>query len=349
METEPTIEYRQESDTFGPIQVPSHKYWGAQTQRSLQNFAIGTEQDKIPLSVVKSLAIIKKCAAKVNHANNTLSQEISESIVQACNEIIEGKFDDNFPLVIFQTGSGTQSNMNLNEVISNRAIEILGGKRGEKGKVHPNDHVNQSQSSNDTFPTAMHISVVLDFNNFLLPSLLSLKENLSKKTNEFSEIVKIGRTHLQDATPLTLGQEFSGYLTQVTNMIDLFHSSLILVKRLAQGGTAVGTGLNSRKGWDVAIAKQISEELNIEFVTNENKFESLATHDALTAFSGCLNTLATSMYKIANDIKILSTELKELIVSDNDVSPCEELLMACIQVLGNCNAVSIGSKNLQII
>ena len=341
---ESNITYREESDTFGPIKVPNHKYWGAQTQRSLQNFAIGTIQDKIPISVIKSLAIIKKCSAKVNLSNKTLTKEISESIVKACDEIIEGKFDDNFPLVIFQTGSGTQTNMNLNEVIANRAIEILGGKKGEKGKVHPNDHVNQSQSSNDTFPTAMHIAVLLEFKKYLLPNLMELKKSLSSKTEEFAKIIKIGRTHLQDATPLTLGQEFSGYLTQLENNITLLNLSLKLVSKLAQGGTAVGTGLNCKKGWDVQIANEISNEVKSDFTTNENKFESLATHDALVNFSGCLNTLATSLFKIANDIKILSTELKELIIEDNDVSPCEELLMACIQVIGNHVAVSTGSN-----
>ena len=340
-DNKPTSNFRVEYDTFGPINVPSDKYWAAQTQRSLQNFDIGTREDKMPISVVKSMAIIKKCAAKVNMTYG-MKEDIGNAIINASNEIIEGKLDDNFPLVIFQTGSGTQTNMNINEVISNRAVELMGGKRGEKSKVHPNDHVNKSQSSNDTFPTAMHVAVMIDLHKYLLPALDNLETNLDKKVKDFANIIKIGRTHTQDATPLTLGQEFSGYLVQIKNHIDRLKSSIKYISQLAQGGTAVGTGLNTKKGFDSAIAKEISSETKLPFETAPNKFEALATHDALTAFSGTLNSLASSLYKIAHDIKLLSTDLKELNVED--ISPCEELLMACIQTMGNHTAATIGSK-----
>lgn len=272
-----------------------------------------------------------------------LKEDIGNSIINAANEVIEGKLDDNFPLVVFQTGSGTQTNMNVNEVIANRAAELMGGAKGDKGKVHPNDHVNKSQSSNDTFPTAMHVSVTIDINKHLLPGLRNLQTSLEKKTNEFANIIKIGRTHTQDATPLTLGQEFSGYLTQVQNHIERVQSNMKHLAQLAQGGTAVGTGLNTKKGFDSAMAKEISNEAGIPFETSPNKFESLAAHDALTHFSGTLNSLATALYKIAHDIKLLSTDLNELIVED--VSPCEEVLMSCIQTMGNHTAVTVGSKS----
>lgn len=333
--------FRVEYDSFGPINVPSDKYWAAQTQRSLQNFAIGTKEDKMPISVFRSIAIIKKSAAKVNMKYG-LPEDIGNAIINSANEVIEGKLDDHFPLVIFQTGSGTQSNMNTNEVISNRSAEFMGGKRGEKSKVHPNDHVNMSQSSNDTYPTAMHVATMIDLNRFLLPQLNKLEINLQNKVNDFQDIIKIGRTHTQDATPLTLGQEFSGYLTQVRNHIEHVKSNLKFIGQLAQGGTAVGTGLNTKKGFDVNMAKQIAEETNLPFETAPNKFESLAAHDALCHLSGSINALATALFKIAQDVKLLSTELLELKV--NDVNACEELLQACVQAMGNHTAVTVGSN-----
>lgn len=333
--------FRVEYDTFGPINVPEEKYWAAQTQRSLQNFAIGTKEDKMPLSVVKAMAIIKKCAAKVNMTYG-MKEDIGNAIINAANEIIEGKLDSHFPLVIYQTGSGTQTNMNVNEVISNRAVELMGGKRGEKSKVHPNDHVNKAQSSNDTFPTAMHVSVMIDLHKCLLPVLENFHSNLETKVKEFGNIIKIGRTHTQDATPLTLGQEFSGYSTQIKNHIDRIKSNVKYLGQLAQGGTAVGTGLNTKKGFDSLIAKEISNETGLPFETAPNKFEALAAHDALAHFSGTLNSLATAIYKIAQDVKLLSTDLNELIVED--VSPCEEMMMAAIQTMGNHTAVTVGSK-----
>jgi fumarate hydratase class II len=271
-----------------------------------------------------------------------MKEDIGNAIINSANEIIEGKLDENFPLVIFQTGSGTQTNMNINEVISNRSCELMGGKRGEKSKVHPNDHVNKSQSSNDTYPTAMHVAVMIDLHKYLLPNLESLENHLELKVKEYADIIKIGRTHTQDATPLTLGQEFSGYHTQVANHIKHIKENIKYLAQLAQGGTAVGTGLNTKKGFDVAIAKEISNETGLSFETAPNKFEALATHDALTHFSGTLNSLASSLFKIAQDIKLLSCELNELKV--DDISPCEELLMACIQTMGNHTAVTIGSK-----
>jgi fumarate hydratase class II len=272
-----------------------------------------------------------------------MKEDIGNAIINSANEIIEGKLDENFPLVIFQTGSGTQTNMNVNEVISNRSCELMGGKRGEKSKVHPNDHVNKSQSSNDTFPTAMHVAVMIDLHKYLLPALESLETHLSLKVKEYADIIKIGRTHTQDATPLTLGQEFSGYHTQVANHIQHIKENIKYLAQLAQGGTAVGTGLNTKKGFDVAIAKEISAETGLPFETAPNKFEALATHDALTHFSGTLNSLASSLFKIGQDIKLLSCELNELKV--DDISPCEELLMACIQTMGNHTAVTVGSNS----
>jgi fumarate hydratase class II len=334
--------FRIEYDTFGAINVPEDRYWAAQTQRSLQNFAIGSREDKMPISVIRAMAIVKKCAAKVN-MNYGMKEDIGNAIINSANEIIEGKLDCHFPLVIFQTGSGTQTNMNVNEVISNRAVELMGGKKGEKSKVHPNDHVNKAQSSNDTFPTAMHVSVMIDLHRYLLPALEGFHDNLEIKVKEFNDIIKIGRTHTQDATPLTLGQEFSGYSTQVKNHIERIRSNIKYISQLAQGGTAVGTGLNTKKGFDVAIAKEISKETGLPFETAPNKFEALAAHDALAHFSGTLNSLATALYKIANDVKLLSTDLNELIVED--VSPCEEMLLACVQTIGNHTAATIGSKN----
>lgn len=270
-----------------------------------------------------------------------MSEDIANSIINSAQEIIDGKLDDNFPLVIFQTGSGTQSNMNTNEVISNRATELLELEKGEKSiKVHPNDHVNRSQSSNDTYPTAMHIATMIDLHNYLLPKLTKLELKMEDKVIEFNDIIKIGRTHTQDATPLTLGQEFSGYLTQICNNNDHIKSNIKFISELA--GTAVGTGLNTKKGFDVKMANAIAKETKLPFTTAPNKFESLAAHDALCHLSGSLNSLATSLFKIAQDIKLLSTELKELKVKD--VNACEELLQSCVQVMGNHKAVTIGSK-----
>lgn len=334
---------RKEYDTFGEIEVPEEKLWGAQTQRSLQNFEIGSIDDKMPLSVIKAMAIIKKSCAKVNMEYG-LKADIGNAIINAANEIIEGKYDEHFPLVIFQTGSGTQTNMNVNEVLANRSSEILGGKRGKDCLVNPNDHCNKGQSSNDTFPTAMHVAVAIDLHNLLYPSINELKEAIAKKVIDFKDIIKIGRTHTQDATPLTLGQEFSGYLQQIENHINHLEYSSKYIYKLAQGGTAVGTGLNTTEGFDKNIAKVIAEETGLPFETAENKFESLATKDALTNFHGTLNSLATAIYKISNDIKLLSGELKELIISQESVDACEESMMSSIQVMGNHTAVTVGSK-----
>ena len=271
-----------------------------------------------------------------------LPEDIGNGIINSANEIIEGNLDSHFPLVIYQTGSGTQSNMNCNEVISNRSVEFMGGKFGDKPKVHPNDHVNRSQSSNDTYPTAMHVATMIDLNRFLLPSLNKLEINLQNKVNDFKDIIKIGRTHTQDATPLTLGQEFSGYLTQVQNHIEHVKSNLKYIGQLAQGGTAVGTGLNTKKGFDVNMARQIAEETGMPFETAPNKFESLAAHDALCHLSGSINALATALYKISQDVKLLSSELNELKVEDTN--PFEELMQACVQAMGNHTAVTMGSN-----
>ncbi len=277
--------------------------------------------------------------------NFGLPEDIANCIVNAAEEVIAGKLDSHFPLVIFQTGSGTQTNMNTNEVLSNRGMEIYGQtKQGKSLKIHPNDHVNKSQSSNDTFPTGMHVSVLVDINRYLLPTLKNLEATLGKKVKEYEKIIKIGRTHLQDATPLTLGQEFSGYHTQIKNHIEHVNENIKYIAQLTQGGTAVGTGLNTKKNFDVMIAKEISNNTGLPFVTSPNKFEALATKDALTHFSGTLNSLATSLYKIANDIKILSTELKELKVDNVEV--CEEVLNSCVQVMGHHSAVTVGSNQI---
>ncbi|CAI0406836.1 unnamed protein product [Linum tenue] len=351
--------FREERDTFGPIQVPSDKLWGAQTQRSLQNFDIGGERERMPEPIVRAFGILKKCAAKVNMEYG-LDPAIGKAIMQAAQEVAEGKLNDHFPLVVWQTGSGTQSNMNANEVIANRAAEILGHKRGEK-YVHPNDHVNRAQSSNDTFPTVMHIAAGMEINSRLIPKLNTLHSTLHSKSIEFKDIVKIGRTHTQDATPLTLGQEFSGYTTQVKYGIDRVSCTLPhIYQQLAQGGTAVGTGLNTKKGFDVKIARAVAEETNLPFVTAENKFEALAAHDAFVECSGALNTIATSLMKIANDIRLLGSGprcgLGELILPENEpgssimpgkVNPtqCEALTMVCAQVMGNNVAITVGGSN----
>lgn len=350
--------FREEKDTFGPILVPSDKLWGAQTQRSLQNFDIGGERERMPEPIVRAFGILKKCAAKVNMEYG-LDPAIGKAIMQAAQEVAEGKLNDHFPLVVWQTGSGTQSNMNANEVIANRAAEILGHKRGEK-IVHPNDHVNRSQSSNDTFPTVMHIAAAMEINSRLIPNLKVLHNSLRSKSVEFKDIVKIGRTHTQDATPLTLGQEFSGYTTQVKYGIDRVMCCLPRMYQLAQGGTAVGTGLNTKKGFDVKIASAVAEETSLPFVTAENKFEALAAHDAFVETSGALNTVAASLMKIANDVRLLGSGprcgLGELILPENEpgssimpgkVNPtqCEALTMVCAQVIGNHVAITVGGSN----
>ncbi|KAL3473469.1 fumarate hydratase class II [Aspergillus californicus] len=352
---------RIESDAFGEIKVPADKYWGAQTQRSLGNFDINQPQDRMPDAVVKAFGILKGAAATVNMKYG-LDPKIGEAIKQAAAEVAEGKLLDHFPLVVWQTGSGTQSNMNSNEVISNRAIEILGGQMGSKKPVHPNDHVNMSASSNDSFPTAMHIAAVVELENTLLPALQSMRDALQKKVDSFQHIIKIGRTHLQDATPLTLGQEFSGYVAQLDRNIERIQNSLPHLRFLAQGGTAVGTGLNTFKGFDEAIAVEVTKMTGTEFKTAPNKFEVLAAHDAIVEASGSLNTLATSLFKIAQDIRYLGSGprcgLGELVLPENEpgssimpgkVNPtqCESLTMVCSQVMGNHVAATIGGMNGQ--
>jgi fumarate hydratase class II len=352
------MSFRKESDSFGEIKVPADKYWGAQTQRSLENFNIGEE--KMPLRLMKSMALLKKAAAIVNIDLGILDKKIGEAIITAVDEILSNKFDDNFPLAVWQTGSGTQSNMNCNEVISNRAIEILGGVVGSKSPVHPNDHVNMGQSSNDTFPTAMHIAAVLEVHNHLIPDVEYLMNSLDKKAKKFKKIVKIGRTHLQDATPITLGQEFSGYVAQLKYGIERIKQSLTRVYYLAQGGTAVGTGLNSKPGFDVAFAKVISKLTGLPFVTAPNKFEALASNDAMVELSGALNVLAVSLMKIANDVRMLASGprcgIGEIELPENEpgssimpgkVNPtqCEAMTMLCSQVMGNNVTISIAGSN----
>ncbi|KAB8231885.1 fumarase fum1 [Aspergillus alliaceus] len=352
---------RVETDAFGEIEVPADKYWGAQTQRSLGNFDINQPQDRMPEGVVKAFGILKGAAAAVNMKFG-LDPKIGEAIQQAAAEVAEGKLMDHFPLVVWQTGSGTQSNMNSNEVISNRAIEILGGKMGSKKPVHPNDHVNMSASSNDSFPTAMHIAAVLELESTLLPSLKSLRDALQVKVENFEKIIKIGRTHLQDATPLTLGQEFSGYVAQLDRNIERVENTLPHLRYLAQGGTAVGTGLNTFKGFDEAIAAEVTKLTGTEFKTAPNKFEVLAAHDSIVEASGALNTLACSLFKIAQDIRYLGSGprcgLGELVLPENEpgssimpgkVNPtqCESLTMICAQVMGNHVAATVGGMNGQ--
>ncbi|KAG8936474.1 fumarase fum1 [Tulasnella sp. 419] len=350
--------YRTERDTFGELQVPADKYYGAQTQRSLQNFDIGGPTERLPPPLIKAFGVLKKAAARVNSTYG-LDPKISEAIQKAADEVITGDLIDHFPLVVFQTGSGTQSNMNVNEVISNRAIEILGGELGSKKPVHPNDHVNMSQSSNDTFPTAMHVAAVTEINRSLLPALYTLRDALNDKAKEFDQIIKIGRTHLQDATPLTLGQEFSGYVQQLTNGIERVKAVIPRLSLLAQGGTAVGTGLNTKKGFDVKIASEITKITGYEFQTAPNKFEALAAHDALVEAHGALNVIAVSFMKIANDIRYLGSGprcgLGELSLPENEpgssimpgkVNPtqCEALTMVAAQVMGNNTTVSVAGS-----
>ena len=349
---------RTESDSVGNVEVPSDRYWGAQTQRSLQNFKIGGE--KMPAPMIRALGIQKKASALSNKEMGTLDAELADAIIQAAEEVIDGERMDEFPLVVWQTGSGTQSNMNANEVIANRAIEILGGEIGSKKPVHPNDHVNMGQSSNDTFPTAMHIAAAEQVHHELLPALEHLEKALSAKSIEWADIVKIGRTHLQDATPLTLGQEFSGYSTQVAYGIDRVKTTLPRLMQLAQGGTAVGTGINSKAGFAELFAKKASDITGLDFVTAENKFEALAAHDAMVELSGVLNVLAVSLMKIANDIRLLGSGprsgIGEISLPANEpgssimpgkVNPtqCEALTMVCAQVMGNNMAVSVAGSN----
>jgi fumarate hydratase class II len=349
---------RQESDTFGPIDVAADRYWGAQTQRSLQNFKISTE--RMPPPIVRALGIVKLAAARVNQRLGELDPKLAEAMEQAAREIVDGELDDHFPLVVWQTGSGTQSNMNANEVISNRANEILGEPLGTKKPVHPNDHVNRGQSSNDTFPTAMHVAVAEEASNRLIPALEHLERALAEKEAAFKDIIKIGRTHTQDATPLTLGDEFSGYRCQVRYGIERVRRALPSVLQLAQGGTAVGTGLNAKVGFAEAFAAEVAGITGLAFVTAENKFEALAAHDGLVELSGALNTLAASFMKIANDIRFLGSGprcgLGELKLPENEpgssimpgkVNPtqCEALTMAACQVMGNHVAVTVGGSN----
>ena len=348
---------RTETDSFGPLEVPAEKYWGAQTQRSIVNFPIGWERQPVP--IIRALGAVKWACALVNHEQGTLDARLTDAITQAAQEVFDGKFDDNFPLVVWQTGSGTQSNMNANEVISNRAIEILGGTMGSKDPVHPNDHCNMGQSSNDTFPTAMHVAIGMLTRDVLLPGLEKLHAALAAKSEEFKDIIKIGRTHTQDATPLTLGQEFGGYAHQVKMGIARVNMCLPHIYELAQGGTAVGTGLNTRKGWDVKVATHIAEITALPFVTAPNKFEALAAHDAMVMFSGALKTVASSLFKIANDMRLLGSGprsgLGELILPENEpgssimpgkVNPtqAEALTMVCAHVMGNDAAVGFAGS-----
>ncbi|WP_234050001.1 MULTISPECIES: class II fumarate hydratase [unclassified Xanthobacter] len=339
---------RTETDTFGPIEVPSDRYWGAQAQRSLGNFKIGWE--KQPLPVVRALGIVKRAAAEVNRDLGRLDPKLAEAIMSAAQEVMDGKLDEHFPLVVWQTGSGTQSNMNANEVISNRAIEMLGGEKGSKKPVHPNDHVNMSQSSNDTFPTAMHVAAAEEVVHRLLPALKTLHDALATKSKAWEHIIKIGRTHTQDATPLTLGQEFSGYTQQVANGIKRIEMTLPGLMQLAQGGTAVGTGLNAPIGFAEKVAAKIAEITGLEFTSAPNKFEALAAHDAMVFTHGAINTVAASLFKIANDIRLLGSGprsgLGELALPENEpgssimpgkVNPtqCEAMTQVCAQIFGN--------------
>ena len=348
---------RTETDSFGPLEVPSHKYWGAQTQRSIINFPIGWERQ--PVAIVRALGVIKKACALVNIDQGDLDAALGQAIAAAADEVIAGRLDDHFPLVVWQTGSGTQTNMNANEVISNRAIEMLGGVIGSKTPVHPNDHVNMGQSSNDTFPTAMHVAIGMTARDVLLPGLEKLHGALAAKAHAFRDIIKIGRTHTQDATPLTLGQEFGGYAHQVAQGVMRVRKVLPEIYELAQGGTAVGTGLNTRVGWDVRVAAKIAELTGLPFVTAPNKFEALAAHDAMVMFHGALKTVAVSLFKIANDMRLLGSGprsgLGELILPENEpgssimpgkVNPtqAEALTMVCCQVMGNDAAVGFAGS-----
>ena len=352
------MKFRKEFDSIGSINVPSDKYWGASTQRSNKFFNIG--KILVNISIVKSIAIIKKSAAIVHFKDKLIEKRIANSIIKASDEVINGKLDDNFPLKVWQTGSGTQTNMNVNEVIANRAIEILGGKKGTKKPVHPNDHVNKSQSTNDVFPTAMHIAIAKEAKIKLLPSLKILEKELKKKIYLFNKIIKVGRTHLQDATPLSLGQEFSGYHVQLKKSIERIELALKEIHFLAQGGTAVGTGLNSNKDFDKKIVKEISKLTQIKFKPAKNKFAELAAHDSIVNLSGTLNTCAVALMKISNDIRFLGSGPRagygELILPENEpgssimpgkVNPtqCEAVTMVCVKVIGNHTGITLAGSH----
>jgi len=352
------MKFRKESDSLGTILVPADKYWGATTQRSNKHFDIGDFLVR-PI-VIKSIAMIKKAAAIVHTKNGDMDKKISNAIVKAANEIISGKLNDHFPLKVWQTGSGTQTNMNVNEVIANRAIEILGGKKGTKKPVHPNDHVNKAQSTNDVFPTAMHMATAIRAKGKLIPSLKLLNSEIKKKSKEFNKIVKVGRTHLQDATPITLGQEFSGYHSQLSKCIERIELALKEIYFLAQGGTAVGTGLNTKKGFDKKIINEIKKITKIPFKPTPNKFAALASHDAIVNFSGTMNTTAVCLMKIANDIRFLGSGPRagygELILPENEpgssimpgkVNPtqCEAVTMVCVKVIGNHNGITMAGSH----
>ncbi|MEZ5830271.1 MAG: class II fumarate hydratase [Dongiaceae bacterium] len=349
---------RTETDSFGPIDVPADKLWGAQTQRSFQNFRIGGE--RMPAPLIRAFGLLKQAAAEANMAASKLDKKIGKAIAAASAEVASGQLDDHFPLVVWQTGSGTQTNMNVNEVVANRANEMLGGKRGDKKPVHPNDQVNYGQSSNDSFPTAMHIAAVQQIHDLVLPALDHLAKALEKKSKEFTKIIKIGRTHLQDATPVTLGQEFSGYATQVRLGIDRVRACLPRLYALAQGGTAVGTGLNSAKGFDKAFADELKKLTGLPFLPAKNKFEALAAHDAMVELSGAYNVLAASLMKIANDLRLLGSGprsgIAEINLPENEpgssimpgkVNPtqAEAMTMVCAQVMGNNVTVTVAGSN----
>ena len=352
------MKFRKEFDTLGTVKVPADKYWGASTERSNKYFDIGDFLVR-PI-VIKSIAIIKKAAAIVNAKNKDLDRKIANAIIKASNEIIGGKHKDNFPLKVWQTGSGTQTNMNVNEVIANRAIQILGGKMGTKKPVHPNDHVNKSQSTNDVFPTAMHMAIAIRARGKLIPSLKNLEKELKKKMKQFNKIVKVGRTHLQDATPITLGQEFSGYHAQLKKCIERIEHALDEINFLAQGGTAVGTGINTRKNFDKQIVNEIRKITKIPFKPAANKFAALASHDSIVNFSGTMNTTAVCLMKIANDIRFLGSGPRagygELILPENEpgssimpgkVNPtqCEAVTMVCVKVIGNHNGITMAGSH----
>lgn len=353
-------ETRTETDTMGPVEVPADALWGAQTQRSLQNFRIGGE--RLPLPLIRALGTVKRAAAEANRDLGILDPKLADAIVAAAQEVIDGRLDDQFPLVVWQTGSGTQSNMNANEVIANRAIQMLGGAVGSKTPVHPNDHVNKSQSSNDTFPSAIHIAAAGEVARTLLPALNAMQADLTAKAKDWADIVKIGRTHTQDATPLTLGQEFSGYAAQVANGIARIEATLPGLYELAQGGTAVGTGLNAPEGFGDKVAERIAAITGLPFVSAPNKFEALAAQDALLFAHGALNTLAASLYKIASDIRLLGSGprsgLGELALPENEpgssimpgkVNPtqCEAMTQVCIEVFGNHAALTFAGSQGQ--
>jgi fumarate hydratase, class II len=348
---------RSETDSFGPIEVPADRYWGAQTERSRQNFRIG--QDRMPIGIIHALGIVKLAAAQTNRELGLLDQRRARAIIRAAQEVIDGKLDDHFPLVVWQTGSGTQTNMNLNEVIANRANELLGGKLGAKSPVHPNDHVNMSQSSNDSFPTAMHIAAATRITTDLIPALDILHRALRKKEKAFAHIVKIGRTHTQDATPLTLGQEFSGYAAQVESGLTRLRIAVKELYPLAQGGTAVGTGLNSKPGFARAFAKHAAKITKLPFTSAANKFEALASNDAYVFAHGAINSMATGLFKIANDIRLLGSGprsgLGELILPENEpgssimpgkVNPtqCEAMTMVCCQIFGYHTSITVAGS-----